>query len=196
MKDWRSCQRSLEQGSYSVEAALVMPIVLFVIIALCYMAFYQHDKVRIQSVINNAVLEENLCISHNAELETGQISYESLGERSIFYIIQDHKEEAALLKESLQRQMQSGLFIARVEEIQTQVNGGHIQVEVSCKVQFPFQAVVDYFSGETKMKNRVEIIPHNPAEFVRGYTSIEDATEDNKWFSKIKEKLSSLVNIL
>ena len=56
-------------GSYTVEAAFIMPLILFVIIALCYLSFYMHDKIIIQSLADDAGYKVSGYKKHESDFE-------------------------------------------------------------------------------------------------------------------------------
>jgi Flp pilus assembly protein TadG len=186
-----------ERGSYSVEASLIMPIILFVIIALCYMAFYMHDKIRIQSIIDSAVLKAGLHLKHESDFNTGQIHYEQLGERGLFYIMSSHDgEEKERLETYIRETLRSGLMISEVDTIQVKVTGLSISVKMLVDVAFPYHKVRSYFAGNSKMGVSCRIIPHNPAEFIWGYTALDQVLSETKGYDAMKEKLGKLTNVI
>jgi Flp pilus assembly protein TadG len=77
--------KSTVRGSYTVEAALILPIILFIIAGLLYLGFYLHDKVKIQSIIDDTSTRGREQIQYEADLETGLIDYSAYRKRSVLY---------------------------------------------------------------------------------------------------------------
>lgn len=193
----KSRKTEWEIGSYSVEASLIMPVILFVTIALCYMAFYMHDKIRIQSIIDTSVLKAGLYLKHESDFGTGQIQYDRLGERGLFYIMSIHDgEETEKVEAYIRNTLQSGLMISKMDTIQVNVTGFSISVKATATVRFPYHKVRSYFSGNNQMVITCDIKPHNPAEFVWGYTAFDQVLSETKGYNTVKEKFANLMNVI
>jgi Flp pilus assembly protein TadG len=183
------------QGSYTVEAALIMPIIVLVVIALCYMSFYIHDKIRIQSILNAAVLKSNLYIRHLSDFYTGEIDYSKINDKGVFYYIKDNlEEENKVLKTYLTDELQSGLFFMNLKSVSVDLNYWSIKVHTTLKLNFPFRTIKSYFSErDTVVELSSMISVHNPPEFVRGYTAMDEIMSGAKGYNKVKDKLSSIL---
>ena len=65
-------KQKLEQGSMTVEAVFVFPIIIFVLIAILYMSHYMADKCKGQSIIDLYAQEQALCLKGQYPLGTSQ----------------------------------------------------------------------------------------------------------------------------
>lgn len=184
-------------GSYTVEAAFIMPLILFVIIALCYLSFYMHDKIIIQSLADDAGYKVSGYKKHESDFETGEIFYNRIGERGIFYFTFGDSEVNDSVEEFILNRLKGKLFITEVKNVKVKDSGYKISIEIKSKASFPFHKVRSYFSknGEfiiTNYKGK----PHNPTEFVRAYHALTEIISDTKGFQMIKEKFSALDNMI
>ena len=106
------------KGSYTVEAALILPIILFIIIGLLYLGFYLHDKVKIQSIIDDTATRGRELIQFETGLETGLIDYSSHQNRSFLYpYFTDFKEKENKINTYLKKQLNTALFITKIDSV-------------------------------------------------------------------------------
>lgn len=190
-------RREYQRGSYTVEAALIMPVILFIVIALCYMAFYMHDKIRIQSILDSALLKEGMYLKHESEFATGKILYEQLGERGIGqYIFIQEKENKEEMEEYLRAQLKDGLYITHIKSIEIMIEPLEVEAVIYADIRFPFHKIRSYFSGKGKqmvISNKVQ--SYHPAEFVWGYTALNQVLTETEGYEKIKMKLNKIINM-
>jgi len=75
--------RTLKKGSFTVEAALLMPIIIFMIISLIYLGFYLHDKAVTKFAANYMAVKICQIYANELEISTSQINYDKLLDRNI-----------------------------------------------------------------------------------------------------------------
>lgn len=189
-------KRTFVKGSYTVEAALVFPIVIFVVIGVLYLAFYLHDKVKIQGLIDEASLKAKAYVRNETDINTGLIDYETYNKRGIFYPLRndlDHKEEK--MKEYLEGKLSSGLFIADLDAVEVILGYSDIDIEVSVDMDIPFFDVRQYFTGSgfsLRLKNTVPI--QNPMEFIRIFSIFTAVASKIRIIDETLKKLHEILN--
>ena len=183
-------------GSYTVEAALLFPCVLFIVIGLLYLGFYMHDKVRIQSILNQAATKSRALIRNEAAIDSGAINYEEYLQRGFLYFIENDlslkKEEIA---NYLENKLNNGLFLAKIETIVVTVTLSNVHMEVSASMQIPFFEVRNLFlkSGfNIKHSNNTEF--HNPVEFIRIFEVFTGVTDKIEAVDKVLKKLQKILS--
>ncbi len=62
--------RKRVQGSYTVEAALIFPMIMGIIVFIIYMSFYLHDMSVMKSCAYQAALKASLIRSSEADMQT------------------------------------------------------------------------------------------------------------------------------
>jgi TadE-like protein len=75
--------KTLKRGSATVEAALLMPIIIFVIVALIYLGFYLHDKAVTKFAANYMATKICQVYTYEFDINTSQINYDKLLDRNI-----------------------------------------------------------------------------------------------------------------
>ncbi|WP_276929647.1 TadE family protein, partial [Herbinix luporum] len=73
------------QGSFTIEALLLMPIILFTIFFVLYLSFYFYDYCRVQAVADQFIHKLSINLKHESDIRTGKISYESIARNGVFY---------------------------------------------------------------------------------------------------------------
>ncbi|GAA4654754.1 hypothetical protein GCM10023142_18920 [Anaerocolumna aminovalerica] len=187
--------KSTVKGSYTVEAALILPIILFIIIGLLYLGFYLHDKVKIQSVINDASTRGRELIQYEADLETGLIDYDYYQNRSLLYpYFTDFTEKEYKINAYLVKQLNRGLFIAKVDSVTVSASFNRIHVLVNGHMDIPFREVKQFFTNNGltfSSENTMEI--HNTVEFIRTFDVFSGVAEKVKFIDEILQKLQKLI---
>ncbi len=187
--------RSNINGSITVEAAYILPIVILSIISLLYMAFYLHDKSTLQSMVDHMVHNASITMKHEANILIGEIDYNNINSRGVFYkILGDTEEEETEIVQSLQYQLSKRLLLYEVNKIEVEVdNGGPIRIEVVAKSRTGSPT----FYKVMKMFQQIKIIGigsiHDPAETIRISEVILETGSNIKGMDKLKESLENIL---
>lgn len=185
----------ITQGSYTVEAAFVMPMIIFIVIALIYMSFYMHDKSRIQSILDTAITQSSLMIKHEMDSTNREIDYEHIDARGIYYpVIGSVEKERNAIIEMVKAQLSSGLFIANIENITVEADHLDIQIKVCARMKISILKVKEFFYGsgtQVTITSRGRV--HYPAEFVRRFDVVEGVAHDIKGYDEIILKLQKII---
>ena len=88
----RMLSKQTLRGSMTVESGLCHAHRYFVVFALLYLSFYLHDKCRIQGIINKTLHNASITLKHEADIDTGNLSYETIGERGVFYLLMGNND--------------------------------------------------------------------------------------------------------
>lgn len=179
------------QGSYTVEMALIFPIVFFVIISLIYMTFYMHDKVRIQSVADQAVIYGSELVKHEKTDKHMDIDYSCLDNRGIYFpLIGDLQKENKILQSYVTEKLKRGLIIGEVTDVHIDLSKKEVEIKIKVNMKIGILRAKEFFSGSgTNItivgKGRV----HYPAEFVRQFDVIEGIVDDIQGYDDLINKL-------
>lgn len=179
-------------ASFTVEAAMVMPIVLFVVIALIYMSFYLHDFCVIRTVSDQMVSE--LChvkeggAGRNVAV-TGAESF--LSQNFSILGLQLSEEKKNMIYNTMESSLKGKLFLLSYK---------------SCEVSIAFQKVTlqVYAKGGISSRLVQRLLPplnihitsygtvHQPAVSVRAEKLIFDEFEKTKVFDRIQSLLNKV----
>lgn len=185
----------INKASYTVEAALIMPIIIVVIMALIYMSYYMHDKSRIQAIIDSNIIKSGLIIKHESDTESNELDYINIDSRGIYYpVIGDTDEEKERIIKDLNNQFSANLYIAQIENIIVDADHSNICIKVEVLMNISILRVKELFTGSgtniTILSNgRV----HYPGEFVRKFDAVEGVIDDVRGYDQVLSKLNSFL---
>lgn len=189
--------KSTVKGSYTVEAALILPIILFIIIGLLYLGFYLHDKVKIQSIIDDTTTRGRELIQFETDLETGLIDYSNYRNRPFLYpYFADFKEKENKINTYLMKQLSTGLFITKVDSISLSASSKTIHILVNGHMDIPFRQVKQLFTnGGLSFSNENKIEIHHSVEFIRIFEVFSGVAEKVEFIDEILQNLQKLIGL-
>ncbi|HKL80100.1 MAG TPA: TadE family protein [Mobilitalea sp.] len=183
------------KGSFTVEATLLMPIVLFVIISLIYLSFYLHDKSRIEGTVDKALLKASMTLKHEADIETGAVNYEGINNRGVFYLLMGSTNAMEKdIQTFLEQELSGGLLSTEITKVIVTAGKLKVSIDVEGEFEIPIKGVRDYFNPNPKLVIKVNCPIHNPAEILRISEVILDTGKKIKGMEALKEKLDKLLN--
>lgn len=132
-------------GSYTVEAVFVMPIILFLLFGIIYVAFYLHDEVILQTVVSKYLqrIQDDMIASKHADEET-------LEKETMQLFLQEGKEWLCITSVS-STDMEYGVLKVDLSFLQKQ------------KIHLPLPGIL---SSEEKKRSFHSLI-YDPAENLR-----------------------------
>ena len=177
----------------TVEAALLMPLILFVVFSLIYLAFYLHDISRIQGIVDDALKKASLSFKHDSNFITGETNYANINERGAFYLITGStKQEEETLQKYLQNKLSRGLFITKISGIQTEANKWRIYIRVNVEISISTRGVMNFFDPIAYKIIDGTCSIHNPAETIRMTEVILNTGQKIKGMDAMKKKLEKV----
>lgn len=186
------------KGSYTVEAALILPCIFFIIIGLLYLGFYVHDKVKIQAIINETAIKGRALIQNETDMNTGLMDYEAYNHRGILYFFNnDVQEKKVKIYNYACSKFSSGFFIAKVEKIEVIANYTNIKIEVMARMDLPLLDVQRLFvnSGSSiQLRNSFEI--QNATEFIRIFAVFSGVADKVEVIDTALKKLQKVLDKL
>ena len=180
------------QGSIVVEAAFVMPIVIFTVFALIYLSFYLYDICMLQGRVDLILHKAGINLKHMADLQTGEIDYEIFFEQNSIDILSNSSDrKEAQIKQILSKELNHGLMVCRLKSVNAEVGalGIKISIEAEHKISLPFFA---YLFQNIIITDSVPI--HDPAETIRRDEIILETASEIKGLNTLKNKLENILN--
>ncbi|MDF2586334.1 MAG: hypothetical protein K0S41_175 [Anaerocolumna sp.] len=184
------------KGSYTVEAAFVLPCIIFTIIALMYCSFYMHDKNKLQSVLDETLTKSKTLIQNETNMENGEMDYETYLSSGILYSLNpNYKNKENLIADYMNKRLKSGLFVSSVKDIFVKVRLNKLEINVTASVNIPFLEVKRYFtkSGFTVNLYNSTII-QNQADFIRIFDVFTGVTEKVDIVDQTLKKLQQILD--
>lgn len=188
-------KKETERGSLTVEAAFIFPIVFFVVLALCFFAFYMCERVKLQAVVNTMVQEQAICVKDNTVLGKKR-DYATILDKGVFYYLSDLSDKKSALNKQLQSKAKEILIIGTVNKVESKVSHTKVEATVTVNVNIGVSQVKEYLTGTPLQYQITANAPvHNPAEFTRGYMVIGETVDGVKGMDTIKQKLKEFLKV-
>lgn len=182
-------------GSLTIEAAFIMPIVISIVFALIYLACYLHDYCRLQGIVDNTLHQAGLYLKHEADLETGELDYEEINDRGVFYILfGSAKQDEKKLLDSMRKELKKGLFLVKVKGIEVDVSKLNIMISVEGETQVTLPGVNKLFQRFDHREIKAIYSIHNPAETLRRCEVILEVGSEIRGVDKLKEIVEKFFN--
>lgn len=186
----RSIKGRVLQGSFTVEAALIMPMLFYLIFSLFYLSFYLHDINRIQGYLDKMLNRTSILIKHEADIKSGEIIYSKINQRGILYNIVGKSEVLEDdIRSYITEELSDGLFMMQITDIQVKIEKYRIEAKVEIRTRMPIKGVLSFFKPRQQKVIEEQVTIHDPADTIRMSEVILDTG------SKVKglEELSNIV---
>ncbi len=178
------------KASITVEAAFVMPIIIFTVFALLYLSFYLHDYCRIQGVVDMTLHKAGLIMKHESELASAEIDYEHIMNQGIFDLWQeDSKKMEQELQRYLRMKLSKGFFLIKTTDIEATVDSSKLTISVQTNTQISIPWVRELMAPHSLSVISEEYPLHDPAETIRVCEVILDTASQLKGIDELKNKI-------
>lgn len=185
----------LVNGSITVEAAFVMPIVILAIFALLYLSLYLHDICRIQSVMDLALNKVGMTVKQESDFKTGRVHYEKIGKRNTFQLFSGiGEEEEKQIESYLQEDISKGLFLMKIKAIDVKADQFKIKINIETNTKVTLPGISGLFRQFDNTVVAGEYPVHNPPETIRCTQVILETGSGIKGVDQVKEKIEAIFN--
>lgn len=186
--------KKLNQANITVEAAFVFPVIIYLIFALFYLAFYLHDRCVIQGTIDKVLLRAVVAMKHDAEITTGAMDYERIKDQGILGVFDNGSEEQKKIKGYLHQELVNELFLLRLSSVEVKADQYRITVNIGAetKVKLPLFGQLFERYSYTQIEQSSPV--HNPAETIRMAEVILDTGSEIKGVNELKEAVEKFLS--
>lgn len=173
----------------------VFPIVFFLVITLCYLTFYLCDYVRLQGLVETIAEEQVICIKDKEKLFV-EVNYKKRKERGITYFLDNLSSEKSTLVSIVKSMAEKEKLFGKVESVSASISHTKVQIQLQMTISTGIPKVQEYLGGTPfRYQINVSIPVHNPTEFTRAYTALQDTMESTKGAKEIKDKLNEIKKV-
>ena len=193
MKTYRRIN-STYRASFTVEAAIVVPIVTVVIFFILYMSFYLHDRAKIQATLHEIITDGTLLIQYGINPD-GYVTNE---EREILYHYFDDKEsEIEVIEKLIQEAFEKKLFIANIDDVSITNNIGELIILGNLVYETPISGFMSSFSKQSiSIPIKIKGTIFKREEITRVADVVLNTGENIKGVKAAIDKLAQLRNII
>lgn len=185
------------KGNYTLEAAILMPLILFILLALIYTGFILYDRGVIQGEVNLLVLRGEAVVRNSMEPNSGSINYEAYLRKGIFGTLSLYDGEANILAEELTDSIEDKVLIATITNTTVELTTGKARVVVSAEFNIPIKGIRKFFikSGTGFAYEEVKSFD-NAEEFIRRFRIMMDTGEELPGGDSILSTLSKYLEVV
>ena len=180
-------------GSFTVEAALVVPLVIFVIATILSFGFYLHDLCAVRAVAETLV--EQLCHVKDTESQI----YEQIGKDADFHStllgFQLGEQERKELEQLLIRAAEQRLILGHVKMCKLICRGATVRadIQVSAELSVPMiRSILPELTDRVVEEGTI----YDPVRTVRYGRMIYDELERTRLYESIQSLLERMENYL
>lgn len=161
------------EGSYTVEASLIMCFIICVILGIVSIGFYIHDYYVTEIAITECIKKENRFVIECSNQLDGEIDWKTWSQKSILWRL-FYKNETDRLERQIETKIKGKLLLSDLEEIQTETKVGKIQLQYKLKIRFPGKWIQNILSARMlSVSNVMEIEEKESEELIRLCRSIK-----------------------
>lgn len=181
------------KASFTVEAAFILPMVLFTIVFIVYLSFYLHDYCKIQSIVDGVIHKAAMNIKHEMDIDSGRVNYDELNKGLLSQVFEklDVKENEIQIYTG--RLLSKGLIITKITDIHVSKDILDISIRVEGEYQFPIKGLQWLISLDNTLAVEAKSAYHYPANFIRISDVILDTGSRRKGFDNLKETIGKLI---
>ncbi len=167
------------EGNYTLEAAILLPLILFIITALLYTALLLHDWKCAVGAIHLITMEGEAVVRKSMEPATGSIDYEKYLNRGIFEGTRDYMLEETKLEDVLTKYIEDKGFITSIEDIKVELTSKGIRINLHLEFQLPMPVMGRFFkkSGTDYKYEDYKSFDNQP-EYIRVFRVMMDTGEN------------------
>lgn len=189
VKRGRTLDRSVA-GSYTVEAAFLMPIVLFIVFGILSFARYQYEVCKLQGFINEAIIQYSNMLSQHYDLENNKILYEDQINENIFEFfgsIPNEKKEA--LKVYLNRSFPKEAQMVTLHKVDVTATRKDIHIKIIYEINIPIPMASLFFQDKKRMIESYGKVQESP-DYVRVVSVILQEIKKTNIYDEVKDSVS------
>lgn len=126
----------MNEGSYTVEASLIMCFIICIMLGIVYMGFYVYDYYMAELIMTETMKRENRWVIECSDRVDGEIHWEEWSNKSILWRL-FYSNEGDESIEQIREQLEETLLISNLYQVQVNVKREKIEVEYQLKTHFP-----------------------------------------------------------
>lgn len=170
------------KGSLTVEASLIVPITLFVLITMLFISIYMHELTCLQAVAHRVSTSVQELLDQKGKEETQQI-----------------------LKNEIERLAKRDLLLQKgtlnvVCQITEGILSNRLEVRIQKEFITPFKAIDQLMNSSSSSYIKINVYSNtkfiSPTRFIRGVDFIDDISSEITITNEMKEKYTDMIEQL
>ncbi len=183
------------QANYTVEAALVFPLIFFVLLFMLNYTFYCYDRAKLQAKMNDVMRRSAAFMSYDIDLWDNTVNRTSLANKEFLWVfLGDRKPKEDLIQQYCMYELSQGLYITSIEQMSVDSTYTELMIRGTATVQVIGLKWVSGFSDypfEIKMGQSGKTFPRE--ERVRIIEAMIELGTDIKGVEKILQQVRKVI---
>lgn len=186
-----------QQASITVEAAFLIPIIIVAIMALIYLTFYLHDRVRLEEVVEKALGQGNFLMAQRSQAEGKACNYAYLNEPGNWgYLRSSYETDGQEIKNYISENLNQGFFLLEEEDVFCKADGFSIVVKVKMKASISLNPVKNFWKETPEFVLERSVSIHKPEEILRAYDGLQMVIDSTSGFLFVKNYIENLKAVI
>ena len=167
--------REIEKGMITVEASMILPIVLFTTVLILFFFFYEFESGVAAGILCQEVEKAGEVVKTDGDLETGEYHLDYLNQRKLSYLLNyDTGRIESKLRTSIKEKLERSSVFGKQAKVWVEIKHGVIEGKVTSQIPIPVIGAIEIggfslFRIEEKVLAKVRM----PAEQIRRWQQIE-----------------------
>lgn len=191
------------KGSLTVEASLVFPIVLFVVISLLYIGIYLHDVTCMKAIVNEATQRYELAYSNKIDINTGEVlSNNDRLNKGLYWRLLTHNNCDKYIKDFIRNKIKDNLIMKDDNIIiNTKIIHNNIIKSVNIHVKKDFTTFIAPINSLLSLNGKIltmavssKAIVKDQAELIRNIDMLDNISDGIPALRNSKEKYEKKIS--
>ena len=184
-------------GSITVEAVFVVPIIVFIITAFVFFGMYLHDDTLIVCTMNQACERLNQSVKQPTNYESGVIFYDKITEKGLLdKYTSSYESEIGCMKKYIKNTLEQRMMVSKITSIEVKKKRNRVRLVVTTKNPVSWVQVLRYVRGYQNSRYEVEGAIYDPSEYARAVSVSLDAVSGTKAMDAVTKIFSKMEQAL
>lgn len=125
------------EGSFSVEASVLMVFVLTGILISILFGLYLHDRTVLEAAARKIALRGSRCITENCYIESGQIDWSLFQEKGLLWRLLGGPDKSLELEAAARKEAEGELLVCEISSFAVTCSGGDVKVIYRARIRLP-----------------------------------------------------------
>lgn len=181
------------KASFTIEAVIILPIVLFTMVFIIYLSFYLHDYCKIRGITDGVLHKAAINSKHEADIEKGRVNYDEINKGIFSRMLEGSTIKEKEIEAYTNKLLSRGLIATRITDVNVTMKAMSLTARVEGDFMFPFRGLQWIIPLDKALIIEAKSAYHYPADSVRMSEVILDTGSRIEGLDKIKEGIEGII---
>ena len=125
------------QANYTVEAALIFPIIFFIVLFMLNYTFFCYDRAKLKTQLDDMLRRSQAFMSYEIDLWDSTVSRGSLANKEFLWVFMgDRKPKEELIKQFCMDELSQGMYVTTLNEVSVESTYTELMIHGTATVKF------------------------------------------------------------